>query len=164
MSDQTTGSSKFSLGLILGALSGALAAFLLAPASGEENRKKAKIALQKAKNMLDEGTADDAVKAMFGEVSAEGARLLSETKIALTTKVDELKDQLEDFDKVKFTKFVTETVQSVNEQVKAGSGYVEKLTAALLEKWEPEERKSAKAKKVLKPKIKVEKLDTISES
>ena len=92
-------------------------------------------------------------------MTEEGKRLLAESKKELLVRVEELKGQVESFDQAKFTKFVDETVNAVNEKVKAGTVYAEKLKKSLVAKWETEEKKTEKAKKVLKPKIKVEKVE-----
>ena len=152
-------SSKFSLGLVLGVIGGALAAFFLTPTTGEENRKKAVETFNKIKKLAQEGELDEKVHEIFGDVTEEGKRLLAESKKELLVRVEELKGQVESFDQAKFTKFVDETVNAVNEKVKAGTVYAEKLKKSLVAKWETEEKKTEKAKKVLKPKIKVEKVE-----
>lgn len=157
MSNQDS-SSKFSIGLALGIIGGALAAFFLTPTTGEENRKKAEEALQKIKKMTEEGTLDDKAREIFGEATVEGSRLIAESKKELVARIDALKGKLETFDKEKFTKLVNQTVAEVNSKVQAGTHHVEKLTSSLLAKWETEEKKTDKAKKVLKPKIKAEKM------
>ena len=49
-------------------------------------------------------------------------------------------------------------LKKINTKAKAGSQYVSKLKASLLAKWDSEEKKTEKAKKVLKPRIKAEKV------
>lgn len=154
-------SSKFSLGLVLGVLGGALAAFFLTPTTGEENRKKAQDAFQKVKKMIDEGEVEDKARELFGDVTDEGKRLLAESTKELNVKIAELKDQVNDFDQERFTKFIDQTLAGVNAKVKASSSYVEKLKSSLLAKWDTEEKKVEKAKKVLKPRIKAEKVSEV---
>lgn len=149
-------SSNFGLGLVFGAVAGVLAALFLTPTSGEENRKKAKELYEELKKIIAEGKVEEAVKDLFGDVTEEGKRLYSETSVIIAKRYEELKDEYDSFDKVKFQKFVSDTVSEVGAQVKATVPQIEKLKATLIAKLEPEEKKTEKAKKVLKPKIKVE--------
>jgi len=152
MADQNS-SEKFGLGLIFGAIAGAVATFFLTPTTGEENRKKAKEIFEKVKIMVEEGEVEQKAKELFGDVSEEGKRLIAEARTEILEKMDEVKSDIDNFDKAKFMKFVNETVTSVGARVKASSTQMEKLKASFLAKFEGEEKKVEKARKVLKPKI-----------
>ena len=149
-------SSNFGFGLILGALGGALAALFLTPTTGEENRKKAKALYEDLKKQIEEGKWDEKAKELYGDVSEEGKRLYAEVSVEVSKKLGELKDQVEDFDKEKFQKYVEETVKNVGTRVKATIPQMEKLISSIMMRFETEAKKTEKAKKVLKPKIKVE--------
>ena len=138
-------SSNFGLGLMLGALGGALAALFLTPTTGEENRKKAKALYEELKNQIEEGKWDEKAKELYGDVSEEGKRLYAEVSVEVSKKLEELKDQVEDFDKVKFQKYVEETVQTVGARVKASVPQMEKLVASLMTRFETEAKKTEKA-------------------
>lgn len=148
-------SDKFGLGLILGAVTGAIATFFLTPTTGEENRKKAVELYEKVKDMVEEGKLDEKAKELFGDVSEEGKRLIAEVRSELLTKLDELKSEMGTFDKVKFTKFVDDTIAQVGDRVKASAVQMEKLREQLMARIEGEQKKTEKAKKVLKPKMSV---------
>ena len=148
-------SSKFGLGLILGAVTGAIATFFLTPTTGEENRKKAVELYEKVKEMAEDGKLDEKAQELFGEVTEEGKRLIAEVRSEVLTKLDELKSEMGTFDKVKFTKFVDSTIAQVGDRVKASSEQMEKLRDQLMAKLEGEQKKTEKAKKVLKPKVSV---------
>lgn len=156
MSDKS--GSKFSLGLVLGVVGGALAAFFLTPTTGEENRKKAMEAFHKIKKMAEEGELEDKVYEVFGEVTDEGTRLYEESRKELISRLGSLKGQVDSLDKEKFTQFVDEVVSKVSANVTYGAHYLEKLKASMLAKWETEDKKTEKAKKVLKPRIRAEKV------
>jgi gas vesicle protein len=159
MTNHTKNSKGFSLGLAVGAIVGAVAAFFLTPTSGEENRRKARNAFQKLKKLYEEGELEVKAREVFGEVTEEGKRLLAEVRGEFETRIAGLKDQLDDFDREKFNAFVDETVSAVSAKVKVGAGYVEKLKNTLASQWECEEKKVEKAKKVLKPRVKIAKTE-----
>jgi gas vesicle protein len=154
MADQKS-SDKFGLGLVFGAIAGAVAAFFLTPTTGEENRKKAMEVYEKVKVMVEEGELDEKAKELFGEAAEEGKRLMAEVRSEMMTRLDMAKHEMDTFDKTKFTKFVDETIAMVGERLKASSTQMEKLRGVFLAKFEGEEKKTQKAKKILKPKISV---------
>ncbi len=149
-------SSNFGFGLILGMIGGALAALFLTPTTGEENRKKAKELYEDLKKQIEEGKWDEKAQELFGDVSEEGKRLYAEVSVEVSKHLEVLKDQVEDFDKEKFQKYVQDTVALVGARVQATVPQMEKLIAQIMAKFETENKKTEKAKKVLKPKIKVE--------
>ena len=154
MADQKN-SSNFGLGMIFGALVGAVTALFLTPTTGEENRKKAAEMYEKVKQMVQEGEIEEKAKELFGDVTAEGTRLIAEVRSEILTRLDEVKADVSSFDKDKFTKYVEETVSSVGERVKASTHQMDKLKENIISKFEGEVKKTEKAKKVLKPKIAV---------
>ncbi|MFO0704093.1 MAG: YtxH domain-containing protein [Patescibacteria group bacterium] len=149
-------SSNFGLGLMLGAIGGALAALFLTPTTGVENRKKAKELYEELKKQIEEGQWEEKAKELYGDVSEEGKRLYAEVSVEVSKKLEELKDQVEEFDKEKFRVFVQDTVNEVGTRVKASVPQMEKLVASIMSRFETETKKTEKAKRVLKPKIKVE--------
>lgn len=148
-------SSNFGFGLILGMLGGALAALFLSPTSGEENRKKAIELYEDLKKKIEEGQWDEKAKELFGDVTEEGKRLYAEVAVEVTARLEQLKDQVGDFDKAKFEVFVKDTVSKVGEKVRATVPQMEKLASSVMASFESDSQKTEKAKKVLKPKIKV---------
>lgn len=149
-------SSNFGFGLILGMIGGALAALFLTPTTGEENRKKAKELYEDLKKQIEEGKWEEKARELFGDVTEEGKRLYEEVSVEVSKQLEVLKDQVEEFDKEKFQKYVQDTVKTVGERVQASVPQMEKLVAQIMAKFETETKKTEKAKKVLKPKIKVE--------
>ncbi len=154
MSEQK--SSNFGFGLLLGMVGGALAALFLSPTTGEENRKKATQLYEDLKKKIEEGQWDEKAQELFGDVTEEGKRLYAEVAVEVTGKLEQLKDQVEDFDKAKFEVFVKDTVAQVGDRVRATVPQMEKLVASVMSSFESDSKKTEKAKKVLKPKIKVE--------
>lgn len=152
MSDQKK-SDGFGIGLLFGAIAGAVAALFLTPTTGEENRKKAMELYEKVKKSIQEGEVEEKAKELFGDVTEEGMRLIAEVRTEVLAKLDEVKSEVESLDKEKFTKYVDETVATVGARVKASAKQMEKLKENMLSKFEGEVKKTEKAKKVLKPKI-----------
>lgn len=146
-------SSNFGLGVVFGALVGAVTALFLTPTTGEENRKKALEMYEKVKQMVQEGEIEEKAKELFGEVTEEGTRLIAEVRSEILTRLDEVKSDVSTFDKEKFTKYVEDTVASVGDRVKASSKQMDQLKNNIVSKFEGEVKKTEKAKKVLKPKI-----------
>lgn len=154
MADQNK-SNNFGLGVVFGALVGAVTALFLTPTTGEENRKKALEMYEKVKQMVQEGEIEEKAKELFGDVTEEGMRLIAEVRSEILTRLDEVKSDINTFDKAKFTKYVEETVATVGDRVKASTHEMDKLKENIVSKFEGEVKKTEKAKKVLKPKITV---------
>ncbi len=153
MTDQK-GSGKFGLGLIFGAVVGAVTALFLTPTTGEENRKHALEMYEKVKQMVQEGEIEEKARELFGDVTEEGMRLIAEVRSEMLTRLDEIKTDLDALDTQKLTKYVEDTVATVGARVKASAKDIEKLTATMVSKLETDVVKTEKAKKTLKPKIK----------
>lgn len=153
MSDQKK-SGNFGLGVIFGAVVGAVTALFLTPTTGEENRKRALEMYEKVKQMVQEGEVEEKARELFGDVTEEGMRLIAEVRSEILARLDEIKTDVEAFDEQKFTKYVEDTVATVGERVKASAKDVEKLKNNIVAKLETEVAKTEKAKKTLKPKIK----------
>lgn len=153
MTDQK-GSGKFGLGLMFGALVGAVTALFLTPTTGEQNRKRALEMYESMKKMVQDGEIEDKARELFGDVTEEGMRLIAEVRSEILTRLDEIKTDVEAFDEQKFTKYVEDTVATVGERVKASAKDVEKLKNNIVAKLETEVSKTEKARKTLKPKIK----------
>jgi gas vesicle protein len=154
MADQKQ-SNNFGIGVMFGALVGAVTALFLSPNTGEENRKKALEMYEKVKQMVQEGEIEEKAKELFGEVTEEGTRLIAEVRSEILTRLDEVKSDVSTFDKDKFTKYVEETVTTVGDRVKASTKQMDQLKDNIVSKFEGEVKKTEKAKKVLKPKITV---------
>lgn len=129
-------SSKFSIGLVIGAVLGGLSAFLLSPKTGKENRK---ILMKKFKELQDSlGDTDiqEKVQEIFGDVTEESIKMYKTAKKDLAEKLDAVKSQIEDFDQDRYTDMVDDVMEDVKKQVKGSSKHVEKLRGSLLENWD----------------------------
>jgi gas vesicle protein len=149
-------SSNFGVGLLLGAIGGALATLFLTPSTGEESRTQARKLYNTLKKHIEDGKLDEKAQELFGDITEEGKRLYTEVSIQVSKKLETLKDEAGEFDAERFQKFVQDTVKQVGEKVRATIPQMEKLTSSIVAHFDTVEKKTAKAKKTLKPKIKVE--------
>lgn len=128
--------SKFSAGLVIGAVLGGLSAFLLSPKSGKENRKLLMKKVKELKETLGDTNIQETVQEIFGDVSEESMKMYKSAKKDLAERLDGLKDQIEDFDQDKYAAMVEDVVEDVKKQVKGSSKHVEKLRGYLLDNWD----------------------------
>ena len=118
MTDQK--SSKFGLGMILGAAAGALAGLFLAPKPGRELQEDAKQLAgdlqKKAKKIrkeLEDKEPEEAVRLIFGKVSEESMKLYDSAKDQVAEELAMLKENYQDVDKEKYKKLVQSATRKV---------------------------------------------------
>lgn len=105
--------SKFKAGLILGAVSGALAGLFLAPKAGKELRKD-------AQKLYDDISADPeaAVKAIFGKVSDEGVAMYKSAQKELVKQLTNLSENYKTLDSSKYKEVVVQAINNVKTEKK----------------------------------------------
>lgn len=118
MTDQKT--SKFGLGMVMGAVAGALAGLFLAPKPGRELQEDAKQLAgdlqKKAKKIrkeLEDKEPEEAVKLIFGKVSEESMKLYDSAKDQVAEELAMLKENYQDVDKEKYKKLVQSATRKV---------------------------------------------------
>ena len=126
-------SSKFGLGLLLGAVGGALAGIFLSPKSGKAMRKDAKKKYDELMKLMKDKEVDKKVKAIFGNVTAESKKLYEQVKEELISRLAQMK---KDIDKNTYVKQVENVVDSLKSPLsKQSVSAAKKLKDSLSKDW-----------------------------
>ncbi len=126
-------SSKFGLGLFIGALLGAIAGLFLAPRTGKETREEAKKMLDELKKRYRTGELEDKVRKIFGDVRKESMKLYMTAKDEIGDKVREAKGKMnrQDFDRI-----VDEVTSRLRKAGKVTEEQMRKLKDDLVREWD----------------------------
>lgn len=127
--------SKFSAGLVIGAVVGGLSAFLLSPKTGKENRKLLAKKFKDLQDSLGDINIKEKVQEIFGDATEESMKMYKSAKKDLAKRLDAVKDKIEDFDQEKYVSMVEEVMKDAQTQIKGSSKHVEKLRGYLLQNW-----------------------------
>jgi len=137
-------SSNFGIGLLLGAIGGALAGLFLAPKAGKLLRQDAKKKYAKLLKVMKDNEVDKKVKQVFGKVTKESKKLYIEVKEELMVALANLKEQVEEIDRPTYVKKVEETIGKLKSPLsKQSVTAAKKLKDSLSKDWD----KLAKAAK-----------------
>lgn len=132
-------SSRFGVGVAIGAAVGAAAAALLSPRSGKQNRALLKKKAAELEKFLKDKDVDKKVKEIFGTVTADAKKTYQEAKKELMNRVSEI-DFSKGLDRKTYEKLVSEVVGKAQKTIKNPqkavanlqkefSGYFNKLIA-----------------------------------
>ncbi len=145
------GKSKFSTGLLLGALLGGAAAFFLSPKSGKENREMAKKKLAEWKERYEGKSPEEIAKEIFGSASAEGKKLYMRAQDEMNKQLDKIKKSADEIDQEKYASVVRDVMGRLKDEKEATKERVAKLQEYLMDRWEYVSSESEKdAKKLAK--------------
>ena len=126
-------SSKFGLGLLLGAVGGALAGIFLSPKSGKAMRKDAKKKYDELMKLMKDKEMDKKVQDIFGKVTAETKKLYEQVKEELVSQLAQMK---KDIDKNTYVKQVENAVDSLKSPLsKQSVSAAKKLKDSLSKDW-----------------------------
>ncbi len=119
-------SSKLGLGIIVGAVAGAVAGLFLAPKAGKELRKD-------AQKLYSDITKDSeaAVKEIFGKVTEESMDLYKKAQKEVASQVDNASKTYKSIDKAKYKEIVMNAVENVKEDMKLPETQLKKLMSYL---------------------------------
>ncbi len=127
--------SNFGLGVLIGAALGSVAAFFLSPKSGKENREMIMKKLESIKKLLKEKSLDEIVLEIFGKVTDEGKRLYTVARDEMNTRLDAMKETVEDIDKEKYTQLVDDVIERVKNETDATKERLAKLQDFMMNRW-----------------------------
>ena len=127
---------KFGLGLLVGAVGGALAGLFLAPQSGKETQKDAKKLYEKLKKNLTKEKLEKKVKAIFGKVTKETQATYLKARGMLIDAAVGIGDRLDSVDKKKYQKIVNDLVSNVEKTSKYSAATLKKLNRELVKDWQ----------------------------
>ncbi len=128
-------SSRFSLGLLIGSVVGAIAAFFFSPRSGKENREVVAKKVKELEKLLEEKEVDKKVKEIFGQVTKEAKELYFKAKKWLVEELVALSEAIEKIDEKKYIKTVEEVMVKMKREWKKESRQLERLKNHLLKEW-----------------------------
>lgn len=134
MSDSKS-SSKFGLGLIIGAVAAGLAALFLTPSTGEENREKVARKIKELEKLLHDKDREEKLKFIFGEVTHDTVNLYNTIKKEMIQKLAVLKKEVKDIDKEQFKVVVSDVLGLFKKQFKHEAKSWEKLGGELVKEW-----------------------------
>lgn len=126
---------KFGLGLLFGAVAGALAGVFLAPKSGKKNREEFLKRAEELKEKLYEAELDKKIKTFVGEVTDETKKAYFDVKKVTIKNLAELQDKIEDIDREKYFKIVKSAVEQVKEKHSVSEEVFAKLKTMLESDW-----------------------------
>ncbi len=121
------GASRFGLGIVLGAITGAISGLLLAPKSGKKMRADAIKTYNQLKKLLDEKKPEEIVADIFGKVTEETKTFFNQSKDLLARHLSELKVGIDKIDKEKYKKAVGAVVGDLRSQGEISDDSLDKL-------------------------------------
>lgn len=127
--------SNFGIGVLIGAAIGSVAAFFLSPKSGKENREIVLQKLEAIKKMLKNKSLDEIVIEIFGKVTDEGKRLYTLARDEMNTRLDSMKESVEDIDRDKYTQLVDDVIERLKKEADATKERLAKLRDFLMNRW-----------------------------
>lgn len=142
--------TKFGLGLVFGAVAGALAGVFLAPKSGKKNREEFLNRVEELKTKLYEAELDKKIKTFVGEVTDETKKAYFDVKKITIKNLAELQDKIEDIDREKYFKIVKLAVEQAKEKHSISEEVFTKLKTMLESDWIKLTQVKTQTKKVTK--------------
>lgn len=128
-------SSKLGVGLVIGSIIGGLAAFFLSPKSGKENREMVSKKIQEIKLKIEEQKIQERVKDIYGEVNDEGMRIYTMARDELNTRLDELKNSMDEIDMNRYKAVVNDVISRVKDETQESGDRIAKLKEYFMNKW-----------------------------
>ncbi len=129
---------KFFLAGLLGAITGAVGALLMAPKSGKETREDIiNLATELSKKIKTESTETKTrVKEIFGKATDEAIMKYGEIKSAVVSKVASVKTAGEEIDKEKYAMIVDDVIKEFRDDLDATKTGAAKIATYFKKDWE----------------------------
>lgn len=128
-------SSKFGLGVLIGSVIGAIAAFFLIPTSGKENREIVANKLRDLMKKIDAADIPEKVKEVYGEVTDNAVKTYTHIRKEILKQLRELKEKAEDIDRVKYQKLITAVLKEVKEDALTTTEKLDKIKVTFMKDW-----------------------------
>ncbi len=139
--------SRFGIGLVVGSVIGGIAALLLSPKSGKENREVLNKKMAGWKKMWESGELEKKVKEVFGDFSEESVKIYATARERVMQGIEEMRHM----DGDDYAKLVQQVIDDVKKTTKISVEKLKKLQSSLIRDWpemkdaiEKEGRKLAK--------------------
>ncbi len=126
---------KFGLGLLLGAIGGALAGILYAPKAGKETREEAAKKIKELQKKFSDAEIERKVKTIFGKVTEETKDIYLNASKAVLERVADLKKRAGKIDRKKYQKLVDDVVSDVTASAKHSAKTLKLLKDNLVSDW-----------------------------
>jgi gas vesicle protein len=106
-----TKKTNFGLGMLLGTVIGGLAALLLSPGSGKQNREKFKKSIKNILKYLEKQELDKKLEALVKDSSTLASKYFSDIKEELTKDLQEIKGSVDKIDLELYSKKVDDLIE-----------------------------------------------------
>lgn len=137
-------SNKFGLGLILGAVSGALTGIFLTPKTGKKMRADVLKRAKQIRQMIEDTDASVVISDMFDEVTEKSTAVYNEIKDMVSEKLADLTESIDSIDKEKYLRVVRSVVDELKNKKELTEQQLEKVKQHLEKDYEKLTPKSAK--------------------
>jgi len=141
-------SSKFGLGVLIGAVTGALAGLFYAPKSGEKTRQEFKEKIDELQKLMKEKEIDKKVEEIFGKVTEESKKLYWKTQDELIETLAQLREKVDQIDKEKYLQSVDQVVEKFRKETKASVKTVNELKKRFINEWQKLPKSKKKKRKI----------------
>ena len=118
--------------MLIGVVSGAVAALFLSPKSGKENRELAMKKVEEVKKYLEEHEIDDRLKEIFTDVTTESKKFYNDAVKELSARLEDVSDKIHSIDKEEYMTKVSEAVTKVGESEMFPKEVIERLKKTLM--------------------------------
>ena len=123
--------SRFGIGLVIGSVIGSIAALLLSPRSGKQNRDVINKKMEDWKKMWESGELEKRVDGIFGEVSEDTVKMYATAR----EKVMQGIEQMKHMDGDEYAKLVQKVIEEVKKHAKVKVEKLIKLQESLIREW-----------------------------
>lgn len=125
MTDKT---SRFGLGIVVGAAIGAIAGLLLSPKTGKENRELLVKKMKELQDMYESGELNEHVQTIFGDIREESVKIYEQVRAELKNKYNEIKDMSPE----EYSEMIEDIIDRVKQGTAVSADRLKKLRDTLV--------------------------------